>query len=114
VCLFNGVIVPFFFDGLTFLQLVSFAHFRAPKELLLPYKTLGWTVQQYVEYLDTHTEQEIWQHALVKSLENYQRFINKNEIKQFPEVYSIFLSLGERIMKGEGGGGGGHNAQTHV
>jgi hypothetical protein len=86
----------FIFDKLTF----HLVHFRAPKELLLPYKVLGWTVQQYVEYLDTHTEQEIWQHALVKSLENYQRFMNKNEIKQFPEVCSIFLSLGERIMKG--------------
>jgi hypothetical protein len=76
---------------------------RAPSELLLPYKILGWTMQQYSEYLDTHTERDVWHHALAKALESYQQFINKNGIKQFPEVYPVLLALGERIEKEERG-----------
>jgi predicted Zn-dependent protease len=74
--------------------------YRAPNELLSPHKVLGWTIQQYNEYLDTHNEREIWQHAITAALQNYQHFVNKSGVKQFPEVYLVLLALGERIEKG--------------
>lgn len=71
---------------------------RAPLELRSPHQCKGWSLAQYSQWLDTHSEQDIW--ILMKeALAAYATSVDARGLKEYSPLYPIILSLGPELLK---------------
>lgn len=63
---------------------------RAPDTLQQPYVIKGWSLLQYSDWLDHHSEAEVV--GLIRqTLDNYAKYVNSKGEKQYTPVYPIML-----------------------
>jgi hypothetical protein len=71
---------------------------RGTPSLQLPHAVRGWTVTKYSEWLDSHSEEEIWQ-LIKNSLDLYANQVNQRGEKEFTPIYPVLLQLGPSLLK---------------
>lgn len=70
---------------------------RGTPSLQLPHAIRGWTVAKYSEWMDSHTEEEIWQ-LIKSSLDLYAKQVNQRGEKEFTPIYPVLLQLGPSLF----------------
>lgn len=69
---------------------------RADNSLLSPHQFKMWSIAQYNDWIEKHSEQEIW--MLVKQcLDSYASLIDSRGESNYTLVYPILLKLGQRF-----------------
>eukprot|EP01117_Protostelium_nocturnum_P020411 TRINITY_DN9165_c0_g1_i2.p1 TRINITY_DN9165_c0_g1~~TRINITY_DN9165_c0_g1_i2.p1 ORF type:complete len:748 (-),score=194.71 TRINITY_DN9165_c0_g1_i2:48-2291(-) len=71
---------------------------RAPSSLLLPHQLHKWNIAQYSDWMDQHTENQIW-NLLKECLDSYASQVNAKGEKQFTPIYPIILDLAPNLLK---------------
>jgi len=70
---------------------------RANSSLLSPHQFKMWSISQYNDWIEKHSEQEIW--MLVKQcLDSYASLIDSRGESNYTLVYPIILKLGQRFQ----------------
>jgi len=78
--------------GLDLIFVLHHLFVRASPELQVPHSRVGWTPQQYVEWLDTHSTEEA--HAFViRCLDAYAADVHKRGGKQYTPEYPLLTKL---------------------
>jgi len=70
---------------------------RASASLQSPHTLQNWTLIQYDEWLEKHTEQDIWI-LIKKCLDTYASQVNARGEKEFTPLYPLMLSLGPTLL----------------
>lgn len=75
---------------------------RSPDTLQLPHALQGWSLMQYSEWMDHHTETETM--MLIKnSLDEYAKLVNSKGEKQYTQVYPIMIQfIADHLNKNKG------------
>eukprot|EP01114_Cavostelium_apophysatum_P021150 TRINITY_DN7293_c0_g1_i1.p1 TRINITY_DN7293_c0_g1~~TRINITY_DN7293_c0_g1_i1.p1 ORF type:complete len:805 (-),score=214.23 TRINITY_DN7293_c0_g1_i1:12-2381(-) len=71
---------------------------RGPPTMQSPHQVLNWNVNQYSNWIDSHSEEEIWMQAIKPALEAYVSQVNARREKEFSPIYPIILSLGPALL----------------
>jgi hypothetical protein len=72
-------------------------HHLFSRALQLPSPLMGMTIPQYYDWLDSHSEEEIWK-RLTRCLEIYAQQVNARGEKEFHPIYPVILSLGPALI----------------
>lgn len=83
-------------DSLPYSTVFHFLFSSAPPHMLSPHTVAGWTIPQYSEWLDEHTD-ENERLALIKgTMEAFAQKVRLQENGEFPPVYEIMTKLMEQ------------------
>jgi hypothetical protein len=71
---------------------------RASLNLQYPHVIKGWSIAYYSDWLDKHSEEDVW--SLIKyALETYAAQVNARGEKEFTPIYPVILSLGPVLLQ---------------
>lgn len=69
-------------------------------EIQLPHELMSWSVTRYTKWCDDNKDEQTKIAILRQCLENYVKRVNqRQDLKQFPPIYSIILGLLETASK---------------
>ena len=69
---------------------------RGPDELQSPHSRLRWEMPQYLQWLHSHSDQQIWT-LMRESLDAYAKLVNQRGDREFTVVYPIIIAVAERL-----------------